>query len=298
MPVNIDEDSQLPTYDNVKFLGANKIPFILLLVVIIVIYIFLFTFLNNMSLNNESNKWWILILEIILIIVLIIVVALNLKELKFKEYNFSTEIQNLFNNKRTQINIKTNEKEEVEEKEEKKEEKKKERRKEEKKCIDSTDISNQEVFHIFNNKYTYSEAKEVCSSLDARLATYDEVENAYNKGGGWCSYGWSADQLALFPTQKETYNKLKKILGHENDCGRPGVNGGYIDNKKAKFGANCFGKKPEMSVLDEEYMDKYSFSPAFSDASYSDFSYCAVDSTSSAMNLLIAPFNKSKWSFN
>jgi hypothetical protein len=45
-------------------------------------------------------------------------------------------------------------------------------------------------------------------------------------------------------------------------------------------------------------MDKYSFSPAFSDASYSDFSYCAVDSTSSAMNLLIAPFNKSKWSFN
>jgi hypothetical protein len=51
MPVNIDEDSQLPTYDNVKFLGANKIPFILLLVVIIVIYIFLFTFLNNMVLD-------------------------------------------------------------------------------------------------------------------------------------------------------------------------------------------------------------------------------------------------------
>ena len=58
MPVNIDEDSQLPTYDNIKFQGTNKIPFILLLIVIIVIYIFLFTFLNNMSLNNESNKWW------------------------------------------------------------------------------------------------------------------------------------------------------------------------------------------------------------------------------------------------
>ena len=289
MPVNIDEDSQLPTYDNIKFLGANKIPFILLLIVIIVIYIFLFTFLNNMSLNNENNKWWILILEIILIIILIIVVALNLKELKFKEYNFSTEIQNLFNNRRTQININTKEKEQV--KEEKKENKNN-------KCSDSTDISNQEVFHIFNNKYTYSEAKQVCSSLDARLATYDEVENAYSKGAGWCSYGWSADQLALFPTQKETYNKLKKILGHENDCGRPGVNGGYIENKKAKFGANCFGKKPEMSVLNQEYMEKYSFSPAFSDASYSDFSYCAVESSSSAMNLLIAPFNKSKWSFN
>jgi hypothetical protein len=280
MPVNIDEDSQLPTYDNIKFLGANKIPFILLLIVIIVIYIFLFTFLNNMSLNNESNKWWILILEIILVIVLIVVVALNIKEFNIKEFNFSTEIKNLFNNKRTEININADKKE-----------------KEIPTCKPSTDASDGEVFHIFNNKYSYKEAKNVCSSLNARLATYDEVENAYNKGGGWCSYGWSDDQLALFPTQKDTYNKLKKIVGHENDCGRQGVNGGYIENTKAKFGANCFGIKPKMTERDKKYMDHYSFSPYYTDASYADFSGCAVDTESDSIDLLIAPFNKSKWTF-
>ena len=36
--------------------------------------------------------------------------------------------------------------------------------------------------------------------------------------------------------------KNKKKIGHENDCGRPGVNGGYIANTNAKYGVNCFGK--------------------------------------------------------
>jgi hypothetical protein len=31
--------------------------------------------------------------------------------------------------------------------------------------------------------------------------------------------------MALFPTQKETWDKLQKIKGHEHDCGRPGING-------------------------------------------------------------------------
>ena len=30
----------------------------------------------------------------------------------------------------------------------------------------------------------------------------------------------------------------------KNNCGRPGVNGGYIDNPYIKFGVNCYGKKP------------------------------------------------------
>ena len=63
--------------------------------------------------------------------------------------------------------------------------------------------SGKEVFHIPNNKYTYKDAKAVCKAYGARLANYDEVENAYNKGGEWCSYGWSKNQLALFPTQKK-----------------------------------------------------------------------------------------------
>ena len=29
---------------------------------------------------------------------------------------------------------------------------------------------------------------------------------------------------------------------------RPGINGGYIDNKNVRFGVNCFGTKPEASA--------------------------------------------------
>jgi hypothetical protein len=282
MPVNIDEESQMPTYDSIKLIGQKKVPFIILLVVIVVIYIFLFTFLNNMSVDNDKNRIWIIILEIILVLVLVFVVALNLDELK-SGFNFSTEIKNLFNSSPPQINIvaevdeptkNTNTTQEI-------------------KCSNTTDISG-EVFHIFDNKYSYDEAKDVCSSLNARLATYDEIETAYNKGANWCSYGWSDDQLALFPTSKEIYNKLKKIPNHKNDCGRPGINGGYIPDTEIKFGINCFGKKPDMDDTEKHFMNNYTFSPAFCDASYDEFSNDDTNE-SNPLQLLIAPFNKQKW---
>ena len=84
--------------------------------------------------------------------------------------------------------------------------------------------------------------KMVCDAYDAKLATYSQVEEAYNKGGEWCNYGWSADQLALFPTQKNTYDELMKTKNHKHDCGRPGINGGYIDNPNVRFGVNCYEK--------------------------------------------------------
>ena len=55
---------------------------------------------------------------------------------------------------------------------------------------------------------------------------------------------WYTQFYPLFPTQKSTYDKLQEIEGHENDCGRPGVNGGYIDNPNVRFGVNCYGVKP------------------------------------------------------
>jgi hypothetical protein len=111
-----------------------------------------------------------------------------------------------------------------------------------------------EVFNIPENTYGYEDAKAVCKAYGARLATYSEVENAYNKGGEWCNYGWSEDQMALFPTQKKTWDKLQTIEGHENDCGRPGVNGGYMANPHVKFGVNCYGHKPRMTPEEEELM--------------------------------------------
>jgi hypothetical protein len=102
-----------------------------------------------------------------------------------------------------------------------------------------------EVFNISNNLYTYDDAQAICSSYDAKLATYDQIEEAYNDGAEWCSYGWSDNQMIYFPTQKATWDKLQKTKNHKNDCGRPGVNGGYIANPYLKFGVNCFGKKPK-----------------------------------------------------
>ena len=51
--------------------------------------------------------------------------------------------------------------------------------------------------------------------------------------------------MAYFPTQYDKWKKLQTIKGHENDCGRPGINGGFIDNPNVRFGINCFGYKPK-----------------------------------------------------
>jgi hypothetical protein len=108
----------------------------------------------------------------------------------------------------------------------------------------------EEVFNVSNNLYTYEDAQAICSAYDAKLATYDQIESAYNDGAEWCNYGWSDGQMIFFPTQKTTWDKLQKIENHKNDCGRPGVNGGYIANPYAKFGVNCYGKKPKASDAD------------------------------------------------
>ena len=107
-----------------------------------------------------------------------------------------------------------------------------------------------EVFNISNNLYTYDDAQAICSSYDAKLATYDQIEDAYNDGAEWCNYGWSDSQMIYFPTQKSTWDKLQKTKNHKNDCGRPGVNGGHIANPYLKFGVNCYGKKPKANDND------------------------------------------------
>ena len=107
-----------------------------------------------------------------------------------------------------------------------------------------------EVFNVTNNLYTYDDAQAICSAYDAKMASYDQVEDSYNNGGEWCNYGWSDGQMALFPTQKNTWDTLQKTDNHKNDCGRPGINGGYISNPYMKFGVNCYGKKPKASAAE------------------------------------------------
>lgn len=103
----------------------------------------------------------------------------------------------------------------------------------------------QEVFHISQNKFTYDEAPAVCAAFGGQLATLEQVIEAYNSGAEWCGYGWTAGGLALYPTQKKTWEELQREVdpGKRTACGRPGVNGGYFD-PTLKFGVNCFGFKP------------------------------------------------------
>jgi Extracellular link domain len=154
-----------------------------------------------------------------------------------------------------------------------------------------------EVFNISNNLYTYDDAQSICTSYGARLATYDEVENAYNKGAEWCNYGWSDGQMIFFPTQKSTWDKLQKTKDHKNDCGRPGVNGGYIGNPYVKFGVNCYGKKPKASDTDLNRMNamkNYTYPKNAKDLLLESKVNFWKDNADKLLN--INSFNHDKWS--
>ena len=45
--------------------------------------------------------------------------------------------------------------------------------------------STKQVFNLANNIYSYEEAQKVCAAFDASLATYDQVEAAYDNGAEW-----------------------------------------------------------------------------------------------------------------
>jgi hypothetical protein len=154
-------------------------------------------------------------------------------------------------------------------------------------------INRKEVYNIPGNSYTYDDARLVCQALNADLATYDQVESAYNKGGEWCNYGWSEGQMALFPIQKKTHSKMQTIKGHENDCGRPGVNGGYFDDKELQFGVNCYGIKPKMNKSSQKIIEATTFFPQ----SEQDLQMkMKVDQLKmNIKDIIISPFNQDKW---
>ena len=59
----------------------------------------------------------------------------------------------------------------------------------------------------------------------------------------------------MFPTQKKTWNKLQTSEENKNNCGRPGVNGGYFANPNIKFGVNCYGVKPAAKQMELDMME-------------------------------------------
>jgi hypothetical protein len=164
----------------------------------------------------------------------------------------------------------------------------------------TTDLSNniidkKEVFNISNNLYTYDDAQAICKSYGAELATYDDIEKSYNNGGEWCNYGWSANQMILFPTQKTTWAKLHESEKNKNNCGRPGVNGGYIANPYAKFGVNCYGKKPNQTDADKVRMNANQSIVPISDEDKKINEKVNFWKENGNKFLVLNPFNRSLW---
>jgi hypothetical protein len=151
-----------------------------------------------------------------------------------------------------------------------------------------------QVFNIPGNYYNYNEAKSLCKAYNAELATYNQIENTYNKGGEWCNYGWSDGQMALFPTQKKTFDTLQGTEGHEHDCGRPGVNGGYIANPAIKFGVNCYGYKPKINQEEEDLLKNMTPYPK---SNKDILMEKQVNYWQNKLGeILVSPFNYNRWS--
>ena len=254
----------------------NPMVFIILFLIIVAYYVFSSssfsspTDLGNLTGSNSNSG--INIMSIIIIAILIVLVIVNAFEYFFS-INVTAYIQGLFSPK-TEVDI----------------------------VIDQSTVQpapvptikfKKQVFNIPGNYYNYNNAKALCKAYGSELATYEQLEKAYNDGAEWCNYGWSANQLALFPTQLKTFNTLQTIKGHENDCGRPGINGGYIANPQVRFGVNCYGNKPKITPEEEELMKTSSPYPVtLQDQVFQkkvDFWKGKVD------EILVSPFNHNSW---
>lgn len=144
-----------------------------------------------------------------------------------------------------------------------------------------------EVFNIRENRFTFEEAKAVCKAHDAELASLEQVIDAYKRGANWCSYGWSEGQLALYPTQADFWNRLQQDPHKKNECGKPGVNGGYFENPNYRFGANCYGVKPQPKSNELEKNRDYRMDPM----------QMKVDQYREEKNdIRISPFSNDDWS--
>lgn len=150
-----------------------------------------------------------------------------------------------------------------------------------------------QVFNVSKNTFTYYDAEPLCRALGAELATYEQVKDAWEKGADWCNYGWTKGQMAVYPTQKQTWEKLQ--LGPEDQrmaCGKPGLNGGFFDNPELRYGVNCYGSKPSQSAHDATQIAKGTpQSPG-----EVEFDKKVASFRSQMDNIGVLPFNSNKWS--
>ncbi len=153
----------------------------------------------------------------------------------------------------------------------------------------SPEAVTKQVFHIADNLFSYDDAEAVCRAYGAELATYDQMVDAYKKGANWCSYGWTKEQMALYPIQYSYWQKLQESDPEEaGSCGVPGINGGYFENPQLQFGVNCYGSK-RGPRKDEKVKDVY-----VSDKERAIRAKVAA-SQKQLGKFKLLPFNEDKW---
>ena len=265
------------TYDYINNLLSNP-SVVIILVVVIIIYIIIFMSLGGSEItspsepvsNSSSNT-----ITVILIAFFIILIIINGLQYFFG-VDIIAKLKNVFSgNPEVDITVDTS-------------------RVQAAKAPVPEILLRPQVFNVPGNDYVYPDAKALCSAYGARLATYKEIEDSYKDGAEWCNYGWSDGQMALFPTQQKTYDELQKIEGHENDCGRPGVNGGYISNPALKFGVNCYGYKPRITSTEEDLMASEPIYPKTEkDIAMENRVNYWKDKLS---EIIVSPFNNDTWS--
>jgi hypothetical protein len=150
------------------------------------------------------------------------------------------------------------------------------------------------VFNVSQNKFTYYDAEPLCNALGAELATYEQVKKAWNNGADWCNYGWVKGQMAVYPTQKQTYDKLQMGPADQRGaCGTVGINGGYFDNPEFKYGVNCYGNKPSQSSHDEAMLMSQGKAPKTPATLKVDA--LRAEYINQADSMFVRPFNDSAW---
>ena len=188
-------------------------PYVFVIIILIIIgYLVLFSSLgNNEQISSGASSdnsgsgfaYGQGLLGIIVIAILIILILINGLQYFFS-INVSAYLKNLFTNK-PEVDIVVNEN------------KNKRDNKEDHDHIHPNNVGisfKKQVFNVPCNYYTYDDAKAICNAYGADLANYQQVESAYKNGAEWCNYGWSDGQMALFPTQQQTFDNLQKIKGH------------------------------------------------------------------------------------
>jgi hypothetical protein len=285
--VGLNEVSGMFSWMDGKIDEFIKPRVIVLILVVVAMAYFVINALAGGGSAESDNKEGALsanvsIIEIFLWAIFIVIVLLNGFQYFFNT-NITTEISNLFSTK-PQITISQAVPEEA--------------------VAAAADLGagptmkmRKQVFHIPASIYDYDNAKALCNAYGADLANIDQMEEAHKSGAEWCSYGWSDNQMILYPTQKSTWDELQKSSdpAKKNSCGRPGINGGYFEDASKKLGVNCYGPKPDMNPSSSKLMasvQNYEAGKMLNPEHES-----RVKQMKDKINdIVIAPFNKGAWS--